>query len=264
MTGANPNFSNYAEANRLRHFKNRKGVFLTPKREVYWPWVFSTINSDALIIVGNKWTAATYNDYNDKIFTVPVPYITTPENLVTTNGCQNKFVWFAGPGAVHKGLDLALEAVDRIGNDITLHVCGNLKREQQLIASYNDVLQKNDKIKLWGMVNPNDQTMHQICAESAFVLLPSCSEGSASSVITCMAKGLIPVVTKESGINLDGFGIEILEGSVEGVTAAMQKACALSIEEINKQRKAVIEYVMANHSPASFKNKLNLALAGIN
>ncbi|HEY1038435.1 MAG TPA: glycosyltransferase, partial [Bacteroidia bacterium] len=221
MTGANPNFSNYAEAKRINSFQRRKGIYLAPKREVYWPWVFGAINADALVVVGNQWTAHTYEGLNDKVFTVPVPYICKPEELELKPEATKSFVWFAGPGAVHKGLDLVIEAVVQSAEDVMLHICGNLKNESAFLNCYQSELLKTNRIRIWGMIGPDSTHMQEICSGSAFVLFPSCSEGTASSVITCMAKGLIPVVTKESGIDLPDFGLEISDGSVNEVARAI-------------------------------------------
>jgi glycosyltransferase involved in cell wall biosynthesis len=110
------------------------------------------------------------------------------------------------------------------------------------------------------MVNPNSDEMDELCANNAFVLFPSCSEGTASSVITCMAKGLIPIVTKESGVNLNDFGIEIESGTVDAVKDAIEIALKLPIKEIKRQRNLVQQFVVNNHSVDAYKYHLKYAL----
>lgn len=209
LTGANPNFSNLAEARRLKNIYDRKGILLKARREVYWPWAFGAVNADGVIITGNEWTASTFQDVNDNLYTVPVPNISNDITINTGAASKKGFVWFSGNGAVHKGLDLALEAVCYSSKDYTLDICGNIKREKDFISCYNSELFDHRQVKYFGMIDPNGSYMKEIVARNTFVLFPSCSEGTASSVITCMARGLIPIVTKESGISLRGFGIEI-------------------------------------------------------
>jgi hypothetical protein len=78
-----------------------------------------------------------------------------------------------------------------------------------------------------------------------------------------MSNGLIPVVTKESGITLEGFGIEIKEDSPEGVQKAILQAGDLSEEEIIRQRKLVCEYVKQYHSAEAYKDKFKAAVSKI-
>lgn len=264
LTGANPSFSNYAEALRLKKFRLRNGVLLQPQREVYWPWVFGVINSHSVIVVGNEWTASTYNGYNDNIFTVPVPFVCEPELLKMEVDAKKHFVYFAGNGGVHKGLDLLIEAFIKNEADCFLHICCNIKREKDLLSCYDHRYGSNkNRIIIHGMIDPYSDNMRQICMASAFVILPSCSEGTASSVITCMAKGLIPVVTKESGIVINDFGIQIKEGTVDSVCEAVSEALQLTEENIITKRASVYEYVYLNHSADKFKNRVKESLKGV-
>ena len=260
MTGANPNFSNHAESARIKNFSKRNGKILNPKREVYWPWVFSTVNSNALIVVGNSWTIQTYADYNDTIHNVPVPFVCKSQLKELSNNAVKNFVWFAGPGAIHKGLDLAIEAICSVSEPVNLHVCGFLKDIQEIMGVYKNHPKLGERINIIGMVNPNSDEMDELCANNAFVLFPSCSDGTASSVITCMAKGLIPIVTKESGVNLNDFGIEIESGTVDAVKDAIEIALKLPIKEIKRQRNLVQQFVVNNHSVDAYKYHLKYAL----
>jgi hypothetical protein len=263
LTGASPNFSNLAEAKRINAVYQRKGKYLKARREVYWPWAFGAINADAVIVTGNEWTASTFNGINDRFFTVPVPYISNNVTKVENAIVQKEFVWFSGEGAVHKGLDLALEAACYGNTQFNLHVCGNIKNEKDFLDCYESELFKQPNIFFHGMIDPNGDAMQKIVKASSFVLLPSCSEGSASSVITCMALGLIPIVTRESGISLKGFGIEIEEDTPAGVRQAMEKANKMSETVIREQKKAAIEFVHQQHSAENYKKAFSYALTQI-
>ncbi|HUX53523.1 MAG TPA: hypothetical protein VMV56_03840, partial [Williamwhitmania sp.] len=75
FTGANPNFSNEAEARRARNLFERRGVLMVPRRETYWPWMFSAINSDAMFVLGNSWTLSTFDGLNPNTYQIPVPFV---------------------------------------------------------------------------------------------------------------------------------------------------------------------------------------------
>lgn len=263
LTGANPNFSNLAEARRLKAIYERKSMLLKARREVYWPWVFSAVNADGIILTGNEWTASTFYGVNDNLHTVPVPYISSDDSMSSNVSNKKGFVWFSGYGAIHKGLDLALEAVCDNINDFTLDVCGNILKEKDFVSCYNKELFNHPRVKFFGMIDPNGPYMKDISTRNAFVIFPSCSEGTASSVITCMAQGLIPVVTKESGISLNGFGIEINDATPRGVLEAMHKAAQMTEDEIKRQKNAVNAFVRQNHSAQSYKDAFATAINNI-
>jgi hypothetical protein len=221
------------------------------------------VNADALIIIGNEWTRSTYQGIHENIFTLPVPFIAHARPISRDLDNTNGFVWFSGPGAVHKGLDLILDAVQLDQNNVMLDICGNISKEKDFCNSYSNELFDNRQVNYMGMIGPETEQMDQVIARNSFTILPSCSEGTASSVITCMASGLIPVVTKESGVSLQGFGIEIKKATPVSVREAMIEAASLPAEEILRQRQMVSDYVHAHHSPAAFKQQFKHAVNAV-
>jgi hypothetical protein len=263
LTGASPNFSNIAEAKRIKEYAKRKGTRISPQREVYWPWVYGAVNAEAIIVTGNEWTASTYSEINENVFTVPVPYIRNSPSFLPDPTNKLGFVWFSGHGALYKGLDIAIEGILSQENGSHLDVCGSIKKETDFLNDYKNELFNNKQISFFGMIDPNGEQMNEIIKRNSFVLLPSCSEGGASSVITCMSNGLIPVVTRQTSVNLEGFGIEIKEDSPEGIRKAIQEAASLTDEEIMRQRKLVCEYVRKYNSAEAYKHKFKAALSEI-
>ena len=103
----------------------------------------------------------------------------------------------------------------------------------------------------------------EVAAECAYTILPSCAEAGASSVVTTMHKGLIPVVPESASINLQDFGILIDDLSVAAVKRAMIEALNLDDNEIVNQRKKVIKYVNSNQTQDAYRKKLHEALTAI-
>jgi len=257
LTGSNPNFSNEKEASRIKDIFNKKGILLKPKRETYWPWVFTAVNSDLVVLTGNAHTKSTYLGLIDNIKTVPIPAV--PSKLKPSPSNGKGFLWFGGAGAVHKGLDLILDAINDSKLNISLDVCGPIQSELEFFDLYEKEISK-ENINFIGMIDPASEEMQKVIEKNSFVILPSCSEGMASSVITCMQYGLIPVITKECGIDIKDFVIEIEELTPEATYRAIEIAINLTNDEIFKMKNSAIEYTKNYSSDSFFKSKFSDAI----
>ena len=56
------------------------------------------------------------------------------------------------------------------------------------------------------MFSPTFATLSEQCG---FLIFPSCAEGMAGSVLNGMARGLIPIVTSECGVDIENSGVLI-------------------------------------------------------
>jgi len=54
----------------------------------------------------------------------------------------------------------------------------------------------------------------ELVSKCACVIAPSCSEGQSGSVAQCMYSGLIPLVTREVGVDTEDFGITFSDDSL--------------------------------------------------
>ena len=68
-----------------------------------------------------------------------------------------------------------------------------------------------------GWIKVNSARFYDLVQKCAYVILPSCSDASAGSVVECMHAGLIPVITKEAGIDTEDFGVMIANESLEEI-----------------------------------------------
>ena len=265
MTGANLNFSNQAEAWRAHQLRERRGVLLAPRREAYWPWMFSAINSDAIFVLGNSWTVSTYDGLNDKIFRLPVPFvapkISTLERDFETS--KRRFCWFAGSGALHKGLDLILDAMDQLGDEFHLDICGPIEQEADFLELYDKSIFANPRVSFHGFIDVASKKMENLMLTNAFVVFPSCSEGGGSSVITCMAAGLIPVVTKEASVEIGDFGILIAYPSVASIVESMFMASELSRDELHLRSIKASTFAQMAHTYDVYSNELRQAVVSV-
>jgi glycosyltransferase involved in cell wall biosynthesis len=265
-TGADPNFSNHAEAKRLRSLRDRRGVMLRPRRTVTHEWGVSLTLCDLIICLGNEWSTNTYRRYNMDTACLPVTYCYhwPAESVVgETQRISRQFIWFAGCGAVHKGLDLVLEAMDLVGDECVLHVCGPISAESDFINLYRRHLYQRHNVNYHGLVDIRSPEFIRLMKLCAFVVLPSCSEGGGSSVYTCMHYGLIPVVSLESSVETLDFGIVIDEATPKSVAGAMQQAYQLGNRELERRSRAAQEYCWKYQSVEQFRAALQSSIASV-
>jgi len=261
LTGSNPNFSNLREAERIREFKNEYGITLVPRREAYWPWMHAAINSDFLITTGNNFSKSTYLNLRSDVLTIPVPFV--PSKNHSIKNFPKGILWFGGAGALFKGLDLTIRAFKNLNSSFTLDICGPIESESDFMTHFKDEITKDAKINFHGMLDISSKKMQSIIDRNSFVILPSCSEGGASSVLTCMNLGLIPIVSDECSIDLENFGIPIKKLNVENVESSIKEACSLDKNEILYQRSEIEKFLYRQHTYDSIKEKLKNILKEI-
>jgi len=261
-TGCNPLFSNVITIKRIADFYKKHGkIFLSSSRYIKEDWVLQHEFSDWIILHGSTFAKATYRKEN--IDTIHAP-IFIKHTITRTdeewNSAKQNYVWFGSDGAIHKGLDLVIDAfAERKG--CTLHICGNVKSESDFFNYYSSVIISAGNIKYHGFVDIASDAFKQILKNSAFVIYPSASEGNSPAVITCMANGgLIPLVTKNTDVDLNGYGLLINDLNVGAVIDAINQSQQLTVAELRKQSEIIIEKTHRLNSFDYFKEDFKLKL----
>ena len=155
---------------------------------------------------------------------------------------KRNFFWIGSSGAVHKGLDILFD-VFSLHPELSLHVCGLLPDDR---AKLKKIIPKN--VIDHGFVIINSAQFRDIANKCAFIIFPSCSEAVATSVITAMNHGMIPLVSKESSFEDVGIG-EILSSFLvkdieEVVLRWSHKNDSFLLEEMQK----TIEWAKSDYS----------------
>ncbi|TAE73016.1 MAG: glycosyltransferase family 1 protein [Bacteroidetes bacterium] len=222
--------------------------------------IFQNNFSDAIINLGNKFVANTYQKYFDNpIYSMPASFHKTYSPNLSEKDfdkSKNHFLWFGSNGIVHKGLDILLEIFKK-REDIYLHVCGANSWEKEFFEYYNNVFSNRKNIINHGFIDINSQDFKSILDNCAFTIFPSIGEGGCASVVTAMGNGgLIPIVSLNCGLDVEEFGFvtdEITEHSFE---VLINLSLELTTNEIRTKSEKTYKYVNENHSMQMYRNNI--------
>jgi hypothetical protein len=260
MTTGYPRFSMAAELARVAAFEARTGRLYAPKRLTPWPDLLDRSLSVAnrVSLLGNDETLSTYPTiHRGKIRCIPVSgsflsHVRTPDELTPA---KREFIWFAGPGAVHKGLDVVLEVLRR-RSDLTLHIANNLAAEPDFVAAYRDVLAQ-DNVVYHGYMNAAHPSFRELLKDVFCFLSPSCSEGISTAAVTCLQFGLFPIASAETGVDLPfGCGLTLADCAPDTIAAAMDAALALPESDLRRQTRICQAYAHKLYSRAAFHDAM--------
>jgi glycosyltransferase involved in cell wall biosynthesis len=248
-TGSYWKVHNKAERQRFDALAKRQGRQLPYDRLIEVSEEEANRNAAGIIALGNKAVATTYAGFphveHINIGCYPDPRPAKHPKVHSDN--RRRFVYFAGGGNIHKGLDLVLEAFSRLPHKLTVasHI------EPEIADIYRQVFRR-ENVEVLPPTAVRSPGFYRLMDRSDFVILPSCSEGQPGSVIECMHQGLVPLVTPETHIDLDDYGIQISEGSVESVISSVEAAVRLSAPRLARMSRAAREVTLTRHSPEQF------------
>jgi len=207
-------------------------------------------------VLGNGFTMGTYR-YAGKPM-VPVPILPAgdpawPEGK-DFDACRKRFLWFVSGGLVRKGLDLVLEAFARLP-EFHLTVCGPLDGDPDFVRAFRKELFETPNIRSTGWVDTGSDAFADICRNSLALVYPSCAEGQCGGVITTMQAGVIPVVSRESGVDVDGFGMVPATCSVDNLVETVETIAQLPAARLEEMARAARDHALRHHRPRHFLDR---------
>lgn len=260
ITGSNTRFSNNAEKSRLDNLTKRKNKRLIQRRSA--ALISRNIEKyNAMFFIGNKYNLKTFNEFK----LPPVYFIKNNGYQLNIDGSKRSaknFCFFASSGQVHKGLDLLLDVFAYKCTDCNLYICSSFEEEEDFCDLYNKELYKTKNIFPIGFVDIKGEKFKEVVEKCSYMIMPSCSEANAGSVITAMSAGLIPIVSRECGfeddevIYLKDCSLECLENTVNKYAAKNR----LWIETESMRSKRIIE---ARYSKNNFTESIVVALENV-
>lgn len=148
-----------------------------------------------------------------------------PEWLKTRS--RRAFLCFAGDGFICKGVDVVVDAFADMP-DAEVYICGP-RSEPAFFEVLEAKLAASSNILYEGFVRIGGPRFEELAAHCSYVVFPASAEGCATSIATVLRIGLLPVVTREAGIDIDQFGIYI-DGEKENLVEETMSACRKAIE----------------------------------
>lgn len=259
ITGSNPVFSNQAEEERLESLCVRRGKRLKERRYAP-PFIKKNMETfDAIFFLGNHQNLETYNKYNLKrVFFIHNTGVCNFETYDYSMKSSQNFLFLASGGQVHKGLDLLLDVFVE-NKDINLFVCSNFKFEWDFCKLYRKELFHSSNIYPVGFINIESNKFKEICQKCSYVVLPSCSEANAGSVLTGMAAGLIPIVSRECGFSDDEVHY-FKDCSLNNISEAVRDFAGKSKEWVESESKKTLQVVRERYSPNNYSDSIRAAM----
>lgn len=167
---------------------------------------------------------------------------------------EKSFIWFGSHGVTHKGLDKVIEAFRELP-ELTLYVAGCSDKEFSRLNPTNNT-------KHAGMLDVRESEFISLTNKCMAFILPSASEGISTAAITCMYRGLVPIVTPEVNIDMT-YAIQI-ENSIPSIIEAARKTSSLEDKDLllisTNVRLNAIEKYNENKYRTSIKDALEVIL----
>lgn len=248
---------------RLEYFKERHSntIFHTNRSSNFYNDEILE-KSDYGIFFGNDYTSVYYKQKIKNL------YLTSPSGLINNNyinkrnvaETKNNFLYFGSYGALHKGLDLLIDTFNEVTN-IKLWIAGVGYFDEELLKLIKNRLNFN----VLGFIDVNSDDFLSVANQCSFIVMPSCSEAKSTSVLTCMLHGLIPIITKEVGIDIDinkeGFYIENIQ--IDVLKKQFLNISNLDDTHLNAMHEYVVKKAIKNYSINNYRDNLNTILLDI-
>jgi hypothetical protein len=213
---------------------------------------------DAIFSVANDYNNQTFNSLGKplyRIYTSTTPHLSIAPSEISQKN-PHHFLFFGGSGNLLKGLDLALETFSKLPH-LNLFVAGPL--EKDFINFYQPLLNRSPNIHIKNFVPVNSSKFINLTRHCAFIFLPSATEGTATSVTTCLRRGLIPLVTPETGIDTEDFGFLLENIQISTLTKTLNHCSTLTTHELHQRIERTIE-ASKLYTQSSFTQSFQQAL----
>jgi glycosyltransferase involved in cell wall biosynthesis len=265
LTGSYAAFNNAAEEQRLADLWARRGVRCLPRRLVADPEGAAAALevAEAASLVGNAWVRDTYpSQLRDRVTCIPVTGSVLPARLADRplDPPEREFLWFFGGGAVHKGLDLVLEAF-AAAPGLVLNIVGELGAEPDFLAAYADEFALPN-IRAHGYLTPDDPRFDAIVRRCFAFVAPSCAEATSTACVTLLQLGLYPIVSRQTGVDLaSGCGTYLESCTPAEIEAAIRAVHAFSPLDLVEQVRRTRDDARRDHSRDAFASAMHAHLA---
>lgn len=251
-TGMNHEIYNKNLLSRYERLNARRKCNLTPQglNEEMMPFVRA---SDAVVGFGNRLTAGSWSS----IICGPVMAFNNYGSLSMGslerdwNSAKRNFLFYAGRLQIVRGLDLLLEIFPHHPN-LHLYVCSAFKHEEPFSRCYNEELFHTPNIHAIGLVSKGEKRFREIVRHCGFIILPSCSDCQPGSVIEGMHAGLIPLVTRETGLDVEEAGVIFDSDNEQDIEKAILHVSTIKESWLEERSQNAAKLASHRYSEAAF------------
>jgi len=249
---------NRLELKRFDDLKKRKGVSLPYDRWIEDSEEYANQIADGIICLGNENVKASYSKFPLVINLNNGGYYDARYESIRKDFSAGRkhFLFFSGGGNVHKGLDLLLEAFTQL--DANLYICQGIRKDFYDVYRYE--LEDVSNIHLIGPIDLKNKIFYELVDRCNFVIHPSCSEGQPGSVIDMMHQGLIPIVSHETHIDTNDFGITLNDCSIEEIKRTVSEVSSYSPVLCEKMSKKTRWVAKTEYSEDAFSENIKNAI----
>lgn len=261
LVASHPKFQNKAEITRIKALEKRREVLFAPKRTE--PMTSNPKIADFIVGYGNKTVHGTFGEMAKKIIPFPVPIMERYDfpDYKDFSKVRKNFLWFGGGGAILKGLDLVVEAFAELPH-LKLTLIGTSAYEKEFEKMYEKELSLPNIERHWrphltkegkNLVEKRD--VKEILDECGAIVFLSASEGGGGATVQAMGAGLVPIVTKNSGINEKVQSIIVEDLSIQNIKKIVEEFSNLPGKTIKEMAYQAWKFANENHTKEAFTKK---------
>lgn len=259
MTENHPNFSYTEEKKRLDYFYLRHEKRATLQRSGIFYKLYHLDKKYSQVITVSD-VEPLMHQYRKPYSIFPTGIINPQFNYKIKNHqlSRKNFLWLGSKGAIHKGLDLLID-IFKNRDDITLHICGLTKQDKKMLG-----IPKRKNIVEYGHIDIKSEIFLKIIETCSYTILPSCSEGFATSITTGMLHGLIPIVMKNTGFNkLGENAIFLNDYKIEYINEMLNALSNELPEKLDIFSKKVFDFARENLTLSEFEKNFRIIIRQI-
>ena len=224
--------------------------------------------SDAVICLGNEYVYRQFLSEEScgiRYNRLPAFYfkVAEPAKEKDFSLCRRNILWFGSSGMLHKGLDIAIDFVVA-HPEFTLHICGGSRQESAFREYYMPIIKANGNIVMHGFVDIESQEFAHILSQCGVLLNPSVSEGGAVAVLNVLGNGaLLPVCSRATGIDIDGYGTVVDEMTYDAFEQALLDVDKLPLKEFEQRAWEAYKDISVNYTVEKYEENMYNLLKGI-
>lgn len=167
---------------------------------------------------------------------------------------SNHFIWMGSQGSILKGLDIVIDYFLQ-HKEYVVHIIGTI--DECVYTYYKEKINKTDNIHLYGFLDLDSASFEKLALRSAFVIMPSASEGMPGSVINLMKLGCIPIVSHYSAFNeIQDYGYLMDSITIDSLHSCINESQQLTQNDLRNKIENCFVFANSNFNNETFHEDL--------